>query len=49
MDKKNIDTDFLSKEEINDIFADIFEFSEDESIQLAYSCAATCDAAPQTK
>ena len=49
MDKKDIDTDFLSKEEINDIFEDIFEFPEDESIQLAYSCASDCGGSPSSK
>ena len=49
MNNKEINTDFLSKEEINDIFEDIFEFPEEESVLIAYHCAQTCGHIPSGK
>lgn len=49
MDKKEINADFLSKEEINDIFEDIFEFPEEEPVSIAVYCSTVCGGVPSGK
>lgn len=43
---ENNELDYMTKEQLNEIFDDIFELPEEDSVRLAYACYEGCGTAP---